>query len=59
MVGSPIASAVTYITPVVGVLIGVLLLHESIGWNEPVGALVIIFGAAVAQGRLNRFLVKR
>jgi drug/metabolite transporter (DMT)-like permease len=59
MVGSPIASAVTYLTPVVGVLIGVLLLHESIGWNEPAGAVVIILGAAVAQGRFNRFLVKK
>lgn len=58
-VGSPIASAVTYLTPVVGVLLGVLLLNESIGWNEPVGALVIILGAAVAQGRFNRFLVKK
>ena len=58
-VGSPIASAVTYITPIVGVIIGVLLLNETIGWNEPVGALVIILGAAVAQGRLNRFLVRK
>jgi drug/metabolite transporter (DMT)-like permease len=58
-VGSPIASAVTYITPVVGVAIGVTLLHESISWHEPVGALVIILGAAVAQGRFNRFLVRK
>lgn len=58
-VGSPIASAVTYITPVVGVAIGVSLLHESISWHEPVGAAVIILGAAVAQGRFNRFLVRK
>ncbi|MFM6965780.1 MAG: DMT family transporter [Rhodoluna sp.] len=58
-VGSPIASAVTYVTPVVGVLIGVALLHETISWHEPLGAAVIILGAAVAQGRLNRFLVRK
>jgi drug/metabolite transporter (DMT)-like permease len=58
-VGSPIASAVTYLTPVVGVAIGVLLLHETITWHEPLGAVIIILGAAVAQGRFNRFLVKK
>jgi drug/metabolite transporter (DMT)-like permease len=58
-VGSPIASAVTYVTPIVGVIIGVLVLHEEVSWHEPVGALVIILGAAVAQGRFNRFLVKK
>jgi drug/metabolite transporter (DMT)-like permease len=58
-VGSPIASAVTYVTPVIGVAIGVVVLHESISWHEPVGALIIILGAAVAQGRLNKFLAKR
>jgi drug/metabolite transporter (DMT)-like permease len=58
-VGSPVASAVTYLTPVVGVAIGVLLLHETISWHEPIGAVIIILGAAVAQGRFNRFLVKK
>lgn len=58
-VGSPIASAVTYVTPVVGVAIGVLFLHETISWHEPAGAVVIILGAAVAQGRFNRFLVRK
>jgi drug/metabolite transporter (DMT)-like permease len=58
-VGSPIASAVTYVTPLVGVAIGVTVLRESISWHEPVGALVIILGAAVAQGRFNRFLVRK
>jgi drug/metabolite transporter (DMT)-like permease len=58
-VGSPVASAVTYLTPVVGVAIGVLLLHETISWHEPLGAVIIILGAAVAQGRFNRFLAKK
>jgi drug/metabolite transporter (DMT)-like permease len=58
-VGSPIASAVTYVTPVVGVAIGVLFLHESLTWHEPVGAIVIILGAAVAQGRFNRLMIRK
>ncbi len=52
-VGSAIGSAVTYMSPIVGVILGVLLLGEKITWNEPVGAAVILFGAAVAQGRIN------
>ena len=52
-VGSAIGSAVTYMSPIVGVILGVLLLGEQITWNEPVGAAVILFGAAVAQGRIK------
>jgi drug/metabolite transporter (DMT)-like permease len=58
-VGSAIASSVTYITPLVGVLLGALLLGEHITWNQPVGGIVILLGAAIAQGRLNRFFVRK
>jgi drug/metabolite transporter (DMT)-like permease len=47
------ASTVTYITPVVGVLLGVLVLGESLSWNEPVGALVVFLGILLAQNRLR------
>ena len=52
-VGSAIGSAVTYMSPIVGVILGLLVLGEQITWNEPIGALVVLFGAAVAQGRIN------
>lgn len=52
-VGSAITSAVTYLSPIVGVILGLLLLGETISWNEPVGAAIVLFGAAVAQGRIN------
>jgi drug/metabolite transporter (DMT)-like permease len=52
-VGSAIGSAVTYLSPIVGVILGVLLLGETISWNEPVGAAIVLLGAAVAQGRLK------
>jgi drug/metabolite transporter (DMT)-like permease len=52
--GSAIASSVTYLTPVVAVIVGWLFLGEKISWKEPIGALVVVFGAALAQGRFKR-----
>ncbi|MDY0830547.1 DMT family transporter [Microbacterium sp. BG28] len=48
------ASTVTYITPVVGVLLGAIVLGETVSWNEPVGALVVFLGILLAQDRLRR-----
>ncbi len=55
--GSAIASSVTYLTPVVAVIVGILFLGEHITWNEPIGAVVVLLGAAIAQERLK--LVKQ
>jgi drug/metabolite transporter (DMT)-like permease len=52
--GSSIASSVTYLTPVVAVFVGWLFLGEVIVWHEPAGALLVILGAAVSQGRFKR-----
>jgi drug/metabolite transporter (DMT)-like permease len=52
--GSPIASTITLVTPIVAVSLGVLVLGEGIHWYEPVGGAVIIFGAAFAQGRFKK-----
>jgi drug/metabolite transporter (DMT)-like permease len=51
--GSAIASSVTYLTPVVAVLVGVIFLKESLFWYEPVGALIVLFGAAIGQNRIK------
>jgi drug/metabolite transporter (DMT)-like permease len=51
--GSAIASSVTYLTPVVAVIVGIIFLGEEITWNEPVGAVVVLIGAAIAQERLK------
>ena len=48
------ASTVTYITPLVGVLLGVIVLGEHLSWNEPVGALIVFLGILLAQDRLRR-----
>jgi drug/metabolite transporter (DMT)-like permease len=49
--GATNASTVTYLTPLVGVLLGVLVLGEPATWNQPVGALLVVAGVLVAQGR--------
>ena len=53
LAGSAIASSVTYITPVVAVVVGVIFLNEKVTWYEPVGALIVLLGAAIAQERIK------
>ena len=47
--GATNASTVTYLTPLVGVLLGVLVLGERATWNLPVGAAVVVTGVVVAR----------
>jgi drug/metabolite transporter (DMT)-like permease len=51
--GPTAASTVTYVTPVVGVLLGVLVLGETLSWNEPVGAVLVLVGILFAQRRIR------
>jgi len=51
--GSTIASSVTIVQPVVAVVLGMLLLQETLHWFEVVGGLVIILGATISQGRVR------
>jgi len=55
--GATTMSLVTYVVPLFATFFGIVLLNESLTWNEPVGALVIIAGAAVSQGLLRRATV--
>lgn len=47
------ASTVTYMSPVVGVVLGMVVLGESLTWNEPIGALAVFLGILLAQDRLR------
>ena len=47
------ASTVTYVITLVAVVSGALVLGEHITWNQPVGALLVVVGAATAQGLLK------
>jgi drug/metabolite transporter (DMT)-like permease len=50
--GGTVASSVTYVTPLVSVSAGALLLAEPLTWHEPVGAAIVLLGVAVSQGRI-------
>ena len=49
-VGSVRSSVVTYIIPVVGLVLGAAVLDEKVGVNAALGALLIVMGVAVAMG---------
>jgi drug/metabolite transporter (DMT)-like permease len=51
--GSAIASSVTYLTPVVAVIVGVIFLKERLFWYEPVGALIVLLAVAIGQNRIK------
>jgi len=50
--GATTASTVTYLTPLVAIAVGALLLGEPVTPNEPLGGLVVLLGVALAQGRI-------
>ena len=56
--GSAIASSVTFVTTIVAMSVGVIFLGEQISWNEPVGAVIVLLGVAIAQGRIKLFKSK-
>jgi drug/metabolite transporter (DMT)-like permease len=51
--GATTASTVTYLTPLVAILVGVAFLNEPLAWNEPIGGAIVILAVAVSQGRLR------
>lgn len=56
--GPTATSGVTYVTPVVGVALGILVLGEHLSWNEPVGAFIVLAGILLTQQRV-RLLTRR
>lgn len=51
--GPTSVSTVTYVIPVVAVILGVVILHETFTWNEPVGAVLVLVGILFAQQRIR------
>jgi drug/metabolite transporter (DMT)-like permease len=51
--GVTVASTVTYLIPVVSTVLGVVVLGETLHWNQAGGTLVLLLGIAVSQGRLR------
>ncbi|WP_198035142.1 DMT family transporter [Streptacidiphilus rugosus] len=48
-VGPTTAQTVTYLTPLVATVAGVVVLGEALHWNTPVGAVIVLLGAALVQ----------
>ena len=51
--GPSTASTVTYLTPLFAIAVGVTFLGETVVWHEPAGALVVLLGVAISQGRVR------
>ncbi|GHB01368.1 transporter [Streptomyces clavifer] len=52
-IGPTTAQMVTYFIPVIATAAGVALLDEPLSWNTPVGALIVLVGAALTQSRAH------
>ncbi|MGW6015228.1 DMT family transporter, partial [Streptomyces sp. NPDC055210] len=53
-VGPTTAQMVTYFIPVIATAAGVAILGESLTWSTPVGAAIVLTGAALTQSRPRR-----
>ena len=53
-VGATVTSTVAYVMPIVSTLLGIVALGEPLRWYEPVGAAVIILGAALSSQGADR-----
>lgn len=53
-VGPTTGQMVTYFIPVIATIAGVALLGERLTWNAPVGAVIVLAGAALTQGGRRR-----
>ena len=53
LAGSVVASSVTYITPVVAVIAGVLVLGDQLSPSQVAGGILIVLSALLVQGRLR------
>jgi len=47
--GATVTASVTYVIPLVSTTLGVVLLHETLHWYEPVGGVVVLAGVALTQ----------
>lgn len=54
LAGSVVSASITYATPLVSTLLGIVVLGEAVVWNQPVGAVIVLVGAALVQGLIGR-----
>jgi drug/metabolite transporter (DMT)-like permease len=54
LAGSVVSASITYATPLVSTALGIVVLGEALTWNQPVGAAIVLVGAALVQGLIGR-----
>lgn len=54
--GATSASTVTYVAPIVAVVLGFVVLGERLAWYVPLGATIVLVGILIGQGRLRRLV---
>ncbi|WP_062980265.1 DMT family transporter [Nocardia flavorosea] len=47
--GATVASSVTYLTPVIGVALGAVILDETVTWHQPLGAVLVVAGIVISR----------
>ncbi|WP_051639783.1 DMT family transporter [Cellulomonas sp. URHE0023] len=47
--GATVTASVTYVIPIVSTTLGVVVLHETLHWYEPVGGAIVLGGVALTQ----------
>lgn len=47
--GAAPAATVTYLSPLIGVILGVVVLNEDVSWNQPVGGVITVLGILITQ----------
>ncbi len=47
------ASSVTYVMPIVGVMLGVVFLGETLHWYEPTGGAIVILGVLIMRRQVK------
>jgi drug/metabolite transporter (DMT)-like permease len=52
--GAVAASTVTYLIPVVAVVLGALILNEPLTWHLLAGGVIVLVGVAVSEGQLSK-----
>ena len=52
--GAVAASTVTYLIPLVAVVLGAMILNEPLTWHLVAGGLIVLVGVAVSEGRLSK-----
>lgn len=55
-VSATYVSMVTYMVPVIGLVLGVIVLNEQLRWNAYVGCILILIGVMIVNGKFDKTL---